>query len=192
MILQSSLERAAGITLIEVMVTLIILSVSMLGIVHMQVLALKSGSHAHARSQARLIGDQLADQLLSTREVVSGEPRIRTNITDDDYITFCDEADDLRDYVTCFDHLAGLLPGGDSTVTGDRNNHRYTFEIRWSENRSARHQAAISRNDCDGDNLIWVTTESEDQNGETQSNSRCMNRIRWNVHLHPHSRFIEQ
>ncbi|MEL7045020.1 MAG: type IV pilus modification protein PilV, partial [Pseudomonadota bacterium] len=55
--------RAAGFTLIEVMVSVLILLVGLLGVVGMQMLSLQANQGAYFRSQAVYIGSEILDAI---------------------------------------------------------------------------------------------------------------------------------
>lgn len=62
--------KCRGVSLIEVLVTVVILSVGLLGVAAMQASSLQSGQAAYQRSQANTIAAELADQLRSNRSTV--------------------------------------------------------------------------------------------------------------------------
>ena len=155
-----------GFTIIEVLVTLIILSIAMLGMARIQVLALRSDIESNARSQARILTGQLAEQLRSTREVVGG-PQTPATITDP---TDCDSADSLQDYVACFNHFATTrLPGGTIAVEGDEGTNTYTITASWS--------SPIEEDDCTGRNREW-----------DNDTSQCLTSFTQEIRIHPHGR----
>ena len=159
------IPQARGFTIIEVLVTLLILSVSMLGIAHMQVIALRSDTESNARSQARILTGQLAEQLRSTREVVGGTQTPAT-ITE----AQCNSAGTLQDYVSCFNHFATeRLPGGATAVEGNAADNTYTIIARWT--------SPIEMNDCTGENRAW-----------DNDSSQCLTSFTQRIRIHPHGR----
>lgn len=68
---QSSHTKHRGFTLIEVLVTLIILSVGLLGVAGIQLYALKSNDSAYLRSQASLYANEMMDRMRANRMAAS-------------------------------------------------------------------------------------------------------------------------
>ena len=161
------IPETQGFTIIEVLVTLVILSLAMLGMARLQVLALRSDVESNARSQARILTGQLAEQLRSTREVEGGTQTPAT-ITDP---TDCDSAGTLQDYVSCFNHFAtARLPGGTTDVTGNAADNTYTITASWTS-------PINDEDECTGTNRAWDTATSQCTTSFTQT-----------IRIHPHGR----
>ena len=162
------IPETQGFTIIEVLVTLVILSLAMLGMARLQVLALRSDTESNARSQARILTGQLAEQLRSTREVVDTENPGTITAAD------CDSADSAHDYVDCFNLFATeRLPGGTTEVTGDETNNTYTITARWS--------SPIDMADCPG-------TADAPQNDRYWDGTNCITQFTQTIRIHPHGR----
>ena len=69
---QESIDKQAGVTLIEALVTLLILSVGALGIASMQLAGLKYASGSYGRTQAVILADDMANRLKSNRVFALG------------------------------------------------------------------------------------------------------------------------
>lgn len=65
---QKQIDRQAGISLIEILVTVLIMSVGSLGIASLQLAGLKYSSGSYARTQAVLLSDDMASRLKANRE----------------------------------------------------------------------------------------------------------------------------
>lgn len=105
-----------GVTLVEVLVTVVILSVGLLGVAAMQASSLQSGQAAYQRSQANTIAAELADQLRSNRSVVLGG----------------NELPNLGDWE---DLAAALLPQGAVNITVDGGGAA-TVTVSWVDQRA--------------------------------------------------------
>jgi type IV pilus assembly protein PilV len=55
--------RAAGFTLVEVLVSILVLSIGLLGLARLQAVALRHNHSAHLRSQATLLAYDMADRM---------------------------------------------------------------------------------------------------------------------------------
>ena len=129
-----------GVTLIEALVTLLVLSVGALGIASMQLAGLKYASGSYGRTQAVILADDMANRLKSNREfalnidgdgaVVGPTPYLLANfgaatpaLTVDCLTAVCTPTE-LRDYdINVWrNELARLLPSGRGSITTvDRN-----------------------------------------------------------------------
>lgn len=133
--------KARGFSMIEVLITLVILSIGLLGIAGLQVVGLQSNRSAYYRSQATIIAYDMIDRM---RTNVDGVAANHYNDLDSTVLpsptpTCIDTANgcsaesladnDLQEWVD--DHLS-LLPAGSGTVT--RNGNIFTVTVNWVEN----------------------------------------------------------
>ena len=160
-------SKPSGFTIIELLVTLFILSISLLGVSYMQVVSLKASDQANARSQARAIGTELMEQLRASRVMPGDLPSPDSPANP---ATACASRNNIADYVNCLNHFASSLPGGTSNIEQNATENTFTITISWRENRSARREG-----------------ETEQNNNCT--NNDCLNSLSWTIQVHPHSRF---
>ncbi len=64
-------NRQSGFTLIEVLVTLILMAIGLLGVASMQLYALKNNDSAYLRSQASLYANEIMDRMRANRGAAS-------------------------------------------------------------------------------------------------------------------------
>jgi type IV pilus assembly protein PilV len=64
----NTLARAGGMTLIEVLVTLVIISVGLLGVAALQLTTLRNNYDAYVRSQAAMLAADLLDRMRANRD----------------------------------------------------------------------------------------------------------------------------
>jgi type IV pilus assembly protein PilV len=65
--IRRSMRRASGMSLIEVLITLVIVSVGLLGVAAMQLATLRSNYTAFSRSQAAVLAGDMLDRMRSNR-----------------------------------------------------------------------------------------------------------------------------
>jgi type IV pilus assembly protein PilV len=132
--------QSRGFSMIEVLITMVILSIGLLGVAGMQVAGLQSNRSAYYRSQATLIAYDMIDRM---RTNVDGVAANLYNALDSanppataptciDSVNGCSAAslaeNDLQEWVD--DHLS-LLPAGSGSVT--RNGNIFTVVVNWVE-----------------------------------------------------------
>jgi type IV pilus assembly protein PilV len=141
---------SAGFTLIEVMVTVLVLSLGLLGLAAMQINALKNSHQAHLRNQAAALAYEIAERIRSNPPAVTqGDYAIAaaevpaTTADCESYI--CDAAAmavyDLNQWKEA---LAAALPEGDGAIAFGAD--LVTVSIYWDERRNG-----ASGTDCDAD-----------------------------------------
>ena len=119
-------QRQDGVTLIEALVTLLVLSVGALGIASMQLAGLKYASGSYGRTQAVILADDMANRLKSNRQQALGAaaynlpgfgsptPAIPTDCLN----IICTPADlAAYDLATWPTELARVLPSGQGSIT---------------------------------------------------------------------------
>jgi len=105
--------RQGGVTLIEILITLLVLAVGLLGLAALQGLSLQTGQVAYQRTQAVNIAYEVADFARANRSTASST-------------TLTNLADSLADE---------LLPAGSGAVAGPNADDQITVTITWTEGR---------------------------------------------------------
>jgi len=124
----SNLKRnEKGFTLLEVLISLVILSFGLLGMAGLQGASLKNNMIAYHRSQATILGFEVLESMRANRDAVDSYeiavavggnlPAAGTTIA----------ADDLEDW---FDRIRNRLPNGGATITNSAGNI-WTVTIVW-------------------------------------------------------------
>ncbi|MEM9101478.1 MAG: type IV pilus modification protein PilV [Pseudomonadota bacterium] len=149
-----------GFTLLEVLITLIILSVGLLGLASIQSLGLSHSNNSHFRNIATIQANAMADSIRANRAGYEdghyNDIQSSNNYTNPNCIsttTGC-TAQQLANYdaFIWLQNLSFELPQGEGSVL--RNGNEYTITVSWSEKD---HKA-----DADGNNAgqLKVNTQS--------------------------------
>lgn len=130
-----SSPRQSGMTLVEVLVTLVVISVGLLGVAALQLTSLKGNQESYVRSQAAMLAADLLDRMRANQ---SGFRAGNYDMANDD--SGFDETGtagtvaetDLTSWQTTIDRL---LPGSDADAAGrvERVGNVVTVTIRWKE-----------------------------------------------------------
>ena len=116
-------KHQEGITLVEVLVTVLILAIGGLGIASMQLAGLQYTNGAYARTQSVILANDMIDRIKSNREsALDDDYAIPTFGATVNFTTDCSEAEcdkgELADYdrALWLAEVARVLPSGEGTV----------------------------------------------------------------------------
>lgn len=125
-----------GMTLVEVLVTLIIMSVGLLGVAALQLTSLRNNYDAYTRSQAAVLAADILDRMRANRSAaISGTGYTVALGT---YNSNTTQAE--RDISAWKATLAQQLPVGDGDIARDPATGIVTIRIQWSERDDAAGQ----------------------------------------------------
>lgn len=131
----NSMKSNAGFGLIEILVSLLILAIGLLGLASLQATILTQNTEARNRSQAILLADDMFERIRANRNSVASYavPAVNAPACNKSYqITNADvAADDIAEWQNS---LACLLPEGSGTVQVDTNGEVVSIDISWSTN----------------------------------------------------------
>ena len=123
----------AGVTLIEILVTVVIISVGLLGVASLHLTSLRAGQGAHTRSQATALATDIIDRMRANSVAANAYV---TKMGDNAPITPTGLVD--TDKKQWLDALAEALPNGDGSVEPDTIATRPAFRvtIQWHERKA--------------------------------------------------------
>ncbi|MDH5190312.1 MAG: type IV pilus modification protein PilV [Gammaproteobacteria bacterium] len=132
-------NKSKGFTLLEVLITVVILAIGLLGIASLQLNALRFNHSAYLRTQASLLAYDMADRMRANR---GGSVNYATdyNVTYSSAScpTSCD-ANGIRDMdlYEWKQALSQRLPSGNGKIEmPSAGNYIYTITIRWNDSRA--------------------------------------------------------
>jgi type IV pilus assembly protein PilV len=134
-------RRQRGDTMIEVLVTVIIIAVGVLGAAALQVTTLKNLSSSHSASVAAIVADDLSERMranpvgaLADDYVHSAAPAVIPDCSANP----CPDPADLANYDigTWWAQVTTVLPSGSGEVTRVAGTNTFVLTVRWDEDRS--------------------------------------------------------
>lgn len=135
-------------TLIEVLVTLVIISVGLLGVAALQLTTVRNNQDAYVRSQAAMLASDMLDRMRANRTDSAGNTKAPMYVVDigDDVVPSTPEGEQVADWRTVLD---AQLPGGRGGIAYDASTALVTITIQWGE-----------RAERDADRLLTFATSS--------------------------------
>jgi type IV pilus assembly protein PilV len=143
---RNAIRRDKGFTLIEVLVSVLILSLGLLGVAGLQTFSLRSNQSAFYRSQATAAAYDIIDRMRANAQGVTGgnyNALDSANLpADPDCITSGCTASELADYDIrdWANHSLASLPSGSGTVTvddmgtaADSSDDVFVVTVRWTD-----------------------------------------------------------
>jgi type IV pilus assembly protein PilV len=134
------LRGQRGDTMIEVLVTIIILAVGVLGAAALQVTTLKNLSTSHSASAAAIVAADFSERMRANPTAALADGYVHAaapGVVPDCEAGACSMAE-LADYDigTWWDQLTAVLPVGTAEVTRIIGTNTFVLTVRWDEDRS--------------------------------------------------------
>lgn len=129
---RSLVPRQNGATLIEVLITVVILSIGLIGLAGLQSTSVQSNQSAYYRSQATILAYDLADRMRANRtEALKDDYVVDFPTSASNNAVTGSQAD--KDLAQWLNNLALNLPDGTGKV--ERSDTLVTISVRWDDNR---------------------------------------------------------
>lgn len=130
--------RCRGVTLLEILIALLILSIGLLGLAGLQTVSLQFNTSAYYRTQATALAYDLADRMRANREAALAD---LYNVDFEDPPPACDTPAAARtvpqqDIAAWRNALACRLPMSTGAVS--RAGEAFTITVRWDDSRAER------------------------------------------------------
>lgn len=116
------LRRQRGVSLLEVLISIVILSVGLLGYAGLQTLSMKNNTSALHRSQATILAYDIVDRIRANRPNMAN------------YNVALGAVGTYPDVISWKNNVAATLPDGKGAVAIDLNGIA-TITIQWDDNR---------------------------------------------------------
>lgn len=125
---RQSVPDQRGFSMIEVLVTVLILAIGLLGLAGLQSTALRSNHSAYLRSQATVLAYDITDRMRANRTAaLNGGYDVGLGAPTGSGMP-------AEDLVAWKNNLLEMLPAGDGTVTRAAGG-RFTITVQWDDSR---------------------------------------------------------
>lgn len=138
-------SKQNGFTMIEVLITMVIMAVGLLGLAGLQATSLRNNESAYQRSQAAQMAYDMLDRMRVNAAGVAANGYDAIDTTPPVSYTSCKPADTTTacttTEMTAFDdgdwhaQLSSLLPLGTGSVAGGGTGSVFTITVTWDDNR---------------------------------------------------------
>lgn len=131
-----SKQRQAGVGMVEILVTVLVLAIGLLGVVSMQYMSLKSANDAHNRYLAAMYTQELAERMRGNQVAVEAGAYNSESKAGSICTTNCSTqqmaASDIREWL---DNIEADLPNGAGTISalGPIGKRKFTLTVTWDE-----------------------------------------------------------
>ena len=116
------LRDQRGVTLLEVLISIVVLSVGLLGYAGLQTVSMKNNTSAFQRSQATMLTYDIVDRMRANK------PNLAS------YSVAMGSIGSYADVISWKNEVAAALPDGDASVAVDLAGNA-TITIQWDDNR---------------------------------------------------------
>ena len=149
--------RQNGVSMVEVLVAIVVLSFGLLGLAGLQADGLRSNNDAYMRSQATLLAYDMLDRMRANLQGVENgfyDDLFSTTPTDPDCVGSGCSIQQMseHDAFEWNEKLAELLPEGQGKVIGSGRGSIFTITVMWDERRTGATGVA-----CSGDPQVDLT-----------------------------------
>jgi type IV pilus assembly protein PilV len=135
------MRRQRGFSLIEVMITMLLLSIGLLGIAGIIVTNLKNNQSSYARGQASLLAADIVDRMRANRGAAEVSPSpYALALAATPAAGGGVPGDDLRQWRAA---VAATVPSGLSAVEVDAATRNVTVTIQWNDSRASGDGATV-------------------------------------------------
>ena len=158
--------NTSGFSLIEVLVSMVVLSIGLLGLAGMQANGLKNNHSAYLKTQSTALAADMMDRIRANMEGVrkgtynniSISPNTSNPYSDPDCFSSGCGASQIAqfDAYDWAEKLAGILPSGSGNVTGAGDGSMFTITVMWDNARTGATGTACG-NDENVDLKCFIT-----------------------------------
>ncbi len=133
LLIMKTMRSQRGVTLIEVLVTVLIFSIGLLGLAGLQATSLRQNMSAYQRTQASVLAMDMLDRMRANRTAALAEQfDIKMNADPPSPANTMVEKE-LSNWLA---DLAATLPDGDGSIDCDKGTSVCEIRVRWNDRRT--------------------------------------------------------
>lgn len=151
------MQKQKGFSLLEILITLVIISFGLLGIAGVIVNSLKNNQSSYSRSQASLLANDIIDRMRANRTTAETSP-YPYNLTISG--TPSGSGVVLNDLTEWRASLASAMPSGTGSVSLDGTTKKVTIVVQWNDSRASGDKVVISERVAVGKSNQQITVET--------------------------------
>src|SRR3569623_1762785 len=141
--MMKAITKQRGFTMIEVLVSVVELSVGMLGVAGLQATGQRTNHSAYLRSQATALAYDMIDRMRANKTAITSGAYIAINTATNNYSNpGCITSGCCAAIMAAYDKyewevlLAARLPSGNGTVAGGGAGSTFTVTVMWDDERN--------------------------------------------------------
>lgn len=143
-----------GATLIEVLVTIVVLAIGLLGMAGLQITSIQSNHSAYYRSQATILAYDISDRMRANRTVaLTGSYDVDFPASSNTHSGSGNQA--ARDKAEWLNALADTLPSGTGKI--ERENNLIVIHVRWDDARGQIKDTANGNSNPTTETFVYRT-----------------------------------
>ena len=152
-------SRPAGFTLIEVMVSVLVMSIGLLGLASLQATSLRFNNDSSAQTQAAYLASDMADRIRANVSRASDYPATSASANANCYTSAgCSPVQMAANDIHEWNDALATLPAGQGTITALAGG-LYTITVMWDEQRSGVTGTNCDPDDPDDLRCVSLTTQ---------------------------------
>ena len=150
---------SAGFTLIEVLVSVLVLSIGLLGLASLQANSLRFNSDSSVQTQATFLANDMADRIRANAGKAASYPNTSAAADSSCYgAGGCDADAMVGNDISEWQDAVGDLPNGQGTITSVGGG-LYTITVMWDEQRTGATGTNCDPNDPADLRCVSITTQ---------------------------------
>jgi type IV pilus assembly protein PilV len=158
----SASSGTRGFTLIEVLVSVLVLSIGLLGLASLQATSLRFNNDSSAQTQATYLANDMADRMRANASQVAAYPNLSTNppgsATPSCYTGGCSPTQMADNDVYEWNTGLNTLPGGQGLIT-DAGGGLFKITVMWDDRRTGASGTNCNIDDPNDLRCVSITTQ---------------------------------
>lgn len=125
-------QRIAGLTLVEILITLLVISIGLLGVAGLHAMSLRNNYDALMRSHASALAGDMIDRMRANRAAVTDGGEYDGIVVGTDIVVEDDSSQAIIDVAEWKETLKSQLPDGKGAITVNASGI-VRIEVQWGE-----------------------------------------------------------